>query len=61
MLWTLEIRPPVVDGLEGEMNLGDDAYPEGGFALPNPFPARFLSRSKEKIEMVKEQWEIAAQ
>lgn len=61
VLWAFEIRPPVVDGVETEIDLGDSAYPDGGFTIPKPFAARFVPRSQEKLEMVKKQWEIAAQ
>ncbi|KAJ6104367.1 Cytochrome P450 E-class group I [Penicillium sp. IBT 18751x] len=60
MLWAFEIRPPLVDGVEAEMDLSDSAYPDGGFTIPKPFAARFVPRSLEKLEMVKKQWEIAA-
>ncbi|KAJ5751811.1 Cytochrome P450 E-class group I [Penicillium odoratum] len=62
MLWAFEIRPPLgEDGVEGVMDLSDNAYPDGGFTIPKPFAARFVPRSEEMLELVKSQWEVAAQ
>lgn len=59
MLWAFEIRPPLVDGVEMEMDLSDEAYPDGGFTIPKPFAARFVPRSEGRLEIVKRQWEVA--
>lgn len=59
ILWAFEVRPPLVDGAEVEVNLGDDAFPDLGFTLPKPFALRFVPRDGKKLAMVKEQWEIA--
>ena len=59
ILWAFEIRPPLVDGAESEMDLSDNAYPDAGFTIPKPFAARFIPRSEERLRMVREQWEIA--
>ena len=59
MLWAFEIRPPVVNGVEVEMDLSDNAYPEGGFTIPKPFAARFVPRSPERLEFVRLQWDVA--
>ncbi|KAI4135053.1 MAG: hypothetical protein LQ347_001004 [Umbilicaria vellea] len=59
IMWAFEIRPPLVNGVEAEMDLSDNAYPDGGFTIPKPFAARFLPRSEERLRVVKEQWEIA--
>ena len=61
MLWAFDIRPPVVNGVEAKMDLSDNAYPDGGFTIPKPFAARFVPRTKEKLDIVKKQWEIASQ
>ncbi|KAJ5952042.1 Cytochrome P450 E-class group I [Penicillium vulpinum] len=61
MLWAFEIRPPMVDGVEVEMDLSDNAYPDGGFTIPKPFAARFVPRSAESLEIVKKQWQVAMQ
>lgn len=61
MLWAFEILPPVVDGVETEMDVSDDAYPDGGFTIPKPFAVRFVPRSKERLDIVKKQWETATQ
>lgn len=61
MLWAFEIRPPLVDGVEAEMDLSDEAYPDGGFTIPKPFAARFVPRSQERLAIVKRQWEVAKQ
>lgn len=59
MLWAFEIRPPLVDGVEAEMDLSDNAYPDGGFTIPKPFAARFIPRSTDRLEIVKKQWQVA--
>ena len=59
ILWAFEIRPPMVDGVEGEMDTGENAYPDAGFTIPKPFAARFVPRSEERLKLVKEQWEVA--
>lgn len=59
MLWAFEIRPPLVDGVEGKMDLSDDAYPDSGFTTPKPFAARFLPRGEKRSRIVKEGWERA--
>jgi cytochrome P450 len=61
ILWAFVIRPPLVDGVEAEMGLSDDAYPDGGFTIPKPFAARFVPRSEESLAFVKRQWEVAMQ
>ncbi|KAK8055197.1 O-methylsterigmatocystin oxidoreductase [Apiospora rasikravindrae] len=60
MLWAFEIRPPLVDGIESEMDLGEDMYADPGFTLPKPFAVRFVPRSQERLRVVKEQWETAS-
>ena len=59
ILWAFEIRPPLVGGVEAEMDLSDNAYPDAGFTIPKPFAARFIPRSEEKLRIVKEQWDLA--
>ncbi|THC95056.1 hypothetical protein EYZ11_005451 [Aspergillus tanneri] len=61
ILWAFEIRPPIVEGVETEMDLSDNAYPDGAFTIPRPFAARFLPRSEERLQIVKKQWQIATQ
>jgi cytochrome P450 len=53
ILWAFVVRPPLVDGVETEMDLSDDAYPDGGFTIPNPFAARFVPRSEESLALLK--------
>ncbi|RMZ77745.1 hypothetical protein DV737_g4194, partial [Chaetothyriales sp. CBS 132003] len=61
ILWAFEIRPPMVGGVEAEMDLSDNAYPEGGFTIPKPFAARFLPRSADRLEIIKKEWQTAMQ
>ncbi|KAI1781372.1 putative O-methylsterigmatocystin oxidoreductase [Hypoxylon cercidicola] len=60
ILWAFDIRPPLVDGVEDVMDLSENAYAEAGFTIPKPFGARFVPRSQERLQMIKEQWELAA-
>lgn len=60
ILWAFEIRPPVVGGVEVEMDL-KDAYPDSGFTIPRPFAVRFLPRGNDRLEMIKVQWQAAQQ
>ncbi|KAF2475851.1 cytochrome P450 CYP2 subfamily [Lindgomyces ingoldianus] len=59
ILWGFEIRPPLVNGRETEMDLSDNAYPDAGFSLPKPFAARFIPRTEERRRVIEKQWEIA--
>lgn len=59
IMWTFEIRPPFVNGVEAETDLSDNAYPDAEFTIPKPFAARFLPSGEERLRVVKEQWEIA--
>ncbi|KAL1980530.1 hypothetical protein VTN96DRAFT_3975 [Rasamsonia emersonii] len=65
LLWAFEIRPPLeVDSegkqVEGQVDTSEDAFePAGGFQAPKPFRVRFVGRSPERIQLVKEQWELA--
>ncbi|KAH6634374.1 putative O-methylsterigmatocystin oxidoreductase [Chaetomium sp. MPI-SDFR-AT-0129] len=59
MLWAFEVRPPLVNGAEVAMELGENAYPDAGFTIPKPFAARFVPRSEQRLRFVKEQWAIA--
>jgi cytochrome P450 len=59
ILWAFDIRPPLVDGIESQMDLSENAFPDAGFTLPKPFAARFLPHSEERLEIVKGQWEVA--
>ena len=59
IMWAFEIRPPLVNGVEAEMDLSDNGYLDTGFTIPKPFAARFLPRSEERLRIVKEQWELA--
>lgn len=59
ILWAFEIRPPLVNGIEANMDLSDNAYPEAGFTIPKPFAARFLPRDEGRLQIVKEQWDTA--
>lgn len=59
ILWGFEIRPPLVNGREAEIDLSDNAYPDAGFSLPKPFAARFIPRSEERRRVIEKQWEIA--
>lgn len=59
MLWAFDIRPPVVNGIEGKMDLSEKAYPNPGFTTPGPFAARFVLRDEKRARIVREQWELA--
>lgn len=59
ILWAFKIRPPLVDGIEGKMDMSDDAYLDAGFTIPKPFAARFVPKSEGRLLIVKEQWERA--
>jgi cytochrome P450 len=59
ILWAYEIRPPLVNGVEMEMDVSDNAYADAGFTIPKPFAARFIPRTEDRMRIVKEQWEIA--
>lgn len=61
VLWAFEIRPPVVNGAEVEMDISDDAYAEAGFTIPKPFAARFIPRSEKRLDKVKEEWAKASE
>ena len=60
MMWAFEMRPAIVDGVEAQMDLSDNAYPDAGFTIPKPFGARFLPRSEERLKLVKGEWERAS-
>jgi cytochrome P450 len=60
ILWAFEIRPPLVNGVETEVDLSDDAYLDTGFTLPKPFSARFLPRSEKKLQIIRQHWELAS-
>ena len=59
IMWAFEIRPPLVNGVEAEMDLSDNGFLETGFTIPKPFAVRFLPKSEERLRIVKEQWERA--
>ncbi|KAH8807459.1 putative O-methylsterigmatocystin oxidoreductase [Xylogone sp. PMI_703] len=59
ILWAFHIRPPLVDGVEGKIDLSDDAYLDAGFTIPKPFLARFIPKSEDRLRIVKEEWEKA--
>ena len=59
ILWAFEIRPGLVNGIEGKMDLSDNSYLDTGFTIPKPFAARFLPRSDERLRIVKDTWERA--
>lgn len=59
ILWGFEIRPPLVNGKEAEMDVSDNAYPDAGFTLPKPFAVRFVPRSEERRQVIEKQWEVA--
>ena len=59
IMWAFEIRPPLANGIETEMDLSDNCYLDTGFTIPKPFAARFVSRNKERLGVVKESWERA--
>lgn len=59
ILWAFEIRPPLVNGVEAEMDLSDNGYLDAGFTIPKPFAARFIPKSEERLRVVKETWERA--
>jgi len=59
IMWAFEIRAPLVNGTEVDMEVGEKAYPDARFTIPKPFAARFLPRSKERLRLVKEEWKTA--
>ncbi|MCJ1453909.1 hypothetical protein MMC28_004258 [Mycoblastus sanguinarius] len=59
ILWAFDIRPLLVNGVEVNMDTGDNSYLDAGFTIPKPFAVRFLPRGKERLRIVEEQWEIA--
>ncbi|KAB8801879.1 hypothetical protein FH972_026701 [Carpinus fangiana] len=61
IMWAFDVRPPLVNGVEVDMNVGDDSYLDTGFTIPKPFAARFIPRSEERLGIVKKQWELAQQ
>jgi cytochrome P450 len=59
ILWAFEIRPPLVNGIESEVDTGETAFVPGPFHIPKPFAARFLPRDEVRLRVIKGQWEIA--
>ena len=60
MLWTFEIRPPIVQGVEAEgMDTSDDAYENTSFRALKPFAARFVPRHDDRLKLIERQWEEA--
>ena len=59
IMWAFEIRPPLANGIETEMDLSDNCYLDTGFTIPKPFAARFVLRNEERLGVVKESWERA--
>lgn len=60
ILWAFEIKPPLgKDGVESAgMNLDfDTAFEHTSFSAPKPFAVRFVPRSDQALQMVKEQWD----
>ena len=61
IMWAFEIRPPLNNGVEAEMDLSDDGYLDAGFTIPKPFAARFIPRNEAKLRLVKAQWKTATE
>ncbi|RYC61646.1 hypothetical protein CHU98_g4556 [Xylaria longipes] len=59
ILWAFEIRPQLVDGVEGPQEVDADAFFPGPFHIPKPFAARFIVRDEVRSRIIREQWEIA--
>ena len=59
ILWGFEIRPPLVDGIEADVDLRENAYPDAGFNIPKPFAARFVARNDTRRRIIEKQWEMA--
>ncbi|KAK4122073.1 putative O-methylsterigmatocystin oxidoreductase [Parathielavia appendiculata] len=60
ILWAFEIRPPLDGkGFEGQVDLGENAYPDAGFMIPKPFAARFIPRGEERTRILEGAWEAA--
>ncbi|RDW56956.1 O-methylsterigmatocystin oxidoreductase-1 [Coleophoma crateriformis] len=57
ILWAFEIRPPIANGVEAEMDLSENAYVDVGLTIPKPFAVRFIPRDEKRFQIVKEQWE----
>ena len=61
IMWAFEIRPPLFNGIETEMDVSDNGYLDAGFTIPKPFAARFIPRSEAKHHLVKAQWKTATE
>lgn len=59
IIWAFEVRPPVVNGVEAEVNLTDDAWEDTSFRGPKPFAARFVPRGDDRLRLLESQWEKA--
>ena len=61
IMWAFEIRPPLSNGIEAEVDLSDNGYLDAGFTIPKPFAARFIPRDEAKLDFVKAQWKTATE
>ncbi|KAF2027348.1 putative O-methylsterigmatocystin oxidoreductase [Setomelanomma holmii] len=60
ILWLLEIKPPIDEnGVEGEVDVSDEAYEEGVNTLPKPYKIRFVPRSEKRVHVLRESWDEA--
>jgi cytochrome P450 len=59
IMWAFEVRPPVINGVEGKVDTSQNAYPEGGFTPPKPFAVRFVPWTDDRLRLVKETWKTA--
>ncbi|EFQ33360.1 cytochrome P450 CYP2 subfamily [Colletotrichum graminicola M1.001] len=56
LLWAFEIRLPLVNQVEVQIDTSNHAFTDGGFAIPKPFAARFVPWTKEREQLVRDEW-----
>ena len=55
MLWAYRIVPPDPTNLPVQ-----HSFPDGFVAIPDPFEARFVPRSEERVKVIRDQWDESA-
>lgn len=60
IMWTFKIYPPLENGIEKEMVVGEGLYLDAGFTIPKPFAVRFVPKSQGRREVMEQQWRDAA-
>ena len=61
ILWGFDIRPPLLNGAgkeptEGIVDVGVNAFERTAFAGPKPFAVRFVPRSTEAANVIRQNW-----